>query len=96
MCKSSEEWLQSHQISWIEWPAHSPDVNPIEHVWALMKKNLRSMFPDLWLLKKNELDIEDFKEKLKAAWWAVKQGDIDRLIQTLPRRLKAVKKARGW
>ncbi|KAK4206035.1 hypothetical protein QBC37DRAFT_256469, partial [Rhypophila decipiens] len=61
-----------------------------------LKRNLKGMFADLWLLKKNALDIEDFKEKLRAACWAIDQGDIDRLIDTLPRRLKAVKKARGW
>lgn len=54
------------------------------------------MFPDLWELKKNELNIEEFKEKLKAVWWAIEQADIDKLIDSLPRRLAAVKKARGW
>ena len=66
------------------------------HLWALMKRNLGRMFPEAFKLKKNELDIEDFKEKLRAAWWAIDQGQIDRLIEGLPRRLRAVKKAKGW
>lgn len=27
----SPEWLERHGIFVIEWPAHSPDLNPIEH-----------------------------------------------------------------
>lgn len=48
VCKSTEAWLQARGISWIEWPAHSPDMNPIEHVWALMKRRQYQMYPDLW------------------------------------------------
>ncbi|KAG6978938.1 Transposable element Tc3 transposase [Fusarium oxysporum f. sp. conglutinans] len=28
--ESSTTWLLEHGISWIDWPAHSPDLNPIE------------------------------------------------------------------
>lgn len=96
VCKSTEEWLQSRGISWIEWPAHSPDLNPIEHVWAALKRKLKKLFPDLWELKKNVLNIERFTECLRTAWWSIEQDWIDRLIDSLPRRLAAVKKARGW
>lgn len=54
------------------------------------------MFPDLWNLKKNEVDIEEFKRCIRLAWWDISQEYIDSLIDSMPRRLKAVKKARGW
>lgn len=96
ICASTEEWLQARQISWIEWPAHSPDLNPIEHVWAALKRNMKRMFPDVWELKKNQLDIEEFTRCLREAWWVIDQACIDGLIRGMPRRLRAVKKARGW
>lgn len=96
VAESTRKWLAERGIEWMDWPAHSPDLNPIEHVWAALKRNLRKMFPDLWELKKNALDIEEFKEKLRAAWRAIDQALIDRLIDSMPRRLAAVKKARGW
>jgi transposase len=96
VCEATQTWLAKHRIEWMDWPPYSPDLNPIEHVWAALKRNLQRMFPDLWELKRNELNIEDFKEKLRAAWWAIDQALIDRLIDSLPRRLAAVKKARGW
>src|SRR5690606_20885409 len=91
-----EGWLQQKGISWIEWPAHSPDLNPIEHVWAALKRRMKRMFPNLWNLKKNEVDIEEFKRCIRLAWWDISQEYIDSLIDSMPRRLKAVKKARGW
>ena len=46
-CKSTEEWLQERGISWLEWLAYSPDLNPIEHVWAALKRNMKRMFPNV-------------------------------------------------
>ncbi|KAK4124526.1 hypothetical protein N657DRAFT_644768, partial [Parathielavia appendiculata] len=68
----------------------------IEHVWAALKRKLRQLFPDLWELKRNTLDIKYFTECLRTAWWAVEHDWIDKLIDGMPRRLVAVKKARGW
>ena len=61
-----------------------------------MKRYLQKTFPDLWTLKKNQLDIEKFTACLEEAWGAVPQAFVDGLIDSLPRRLAAVKKARGW
>jgi hypothetical protein len=95
--ESSMAWLLDHAIELLYfWPAHSPDLNPIEHLWALLKRKIKELYPDVWELKKNTLDIAEFTRILQEVWWKIDQADIDNLIQSLPRRLAAVKKARGW
>ena len=54
------------------------------------------MYPELFLLKRNELDIKAFKAMVTAAWEALDQAKINRLVDSMERRLRAVRKVRGW
>ncbi|KPA35671.1 transposase [Fusarium langsethiae] len=94
--EATTNWLLENGISWIDWPAHSPDLNPIEHIWKQLKLNIRKMFPHLNLLKNNEVDKAKLIECIKLAWAAITSEQINRLIDSLPRRLDACIRARGW
>ena len=45
---------------------------------------------------KGKLVLDYFCECLKSAWAALDQAKIDSLIRSMPRRLEALRKARGW
>lgn len=88
--------MLEHGISLLEWPPYSPDLNPIEHVWNLLKRRLFQLFPHLFDLNRNLADGEEFKECLQKAWDSITQEEIRDLIDSIPRRLAAVIAAKGW
>jgi hypothetical protein len=92
----ARQWFEEHGIWVIDWPCHSPDMNPIEHVWKAMKGILYRQHPDIHLLKNNREDVEKLKGWILEAWEAVPQLLIDTLIRSMPNRLVALRKAKGW
>ena len=40
-------WFESRGVEVVDWPAHSPDMSPIEPVSRFLKLKIFSMFPEL-------------------------------------------------
>jgi hypothetical protein len=90
------EWLHARGVPPIDWPPHSPDLNPIEQIWAWIKNYLAQKVYRPLPAQKNKLDTQRFKDKIQEAWAAVPEGVIRRLLLSMGDRLRAVIKARGW
>jgi len=84
--KKAKEFFTENKFNVLKWPSQSPDMNPIEHVWAWMKSKLRnSRFKN-----KGELIA-----KLKALWTEIPPEFLHKLIDGMPRRAAAVISANG-
>lgn len=83
-----EQYVSDVGIRKLQWPARSPDMNPIEHVWDMLKRRVkRSSNPPQ--------NLRELKTTLVAAWEEIPQMDIKNIIHSMPDRMQAVIRARG-
>ncbi len=43
--KSTKSWLNDHGVGVLDWPANSPDLNPIDNLWGIVKRKMRNKRP---------------------------------------------------
>jgi len=80
----------------MHWPSNSPDLNPIEHLWSHIKRELHHQYPDTWQLKGSPDTIRSIlKEHIHKIWWDIGSTVLERLIESMPHRVCAVLDARG-
>lgn len=82
-------WKENHQIRGFEyWPAQSPDLNPIEHVWWALERRIASRRAAI-------KDIPTLKAVLAEEWEKVGLELAQRLVESMTDRCKAVIEAKG-
>jgi len=82
------DFLNEVGIPTLNWPACSPDLNPIEHVWDMLARRLRSR-------RRAVQSREELRVALIEEWDRLPQELIDNLINSMRRRMTAVVRARG-
>ncbi len=43
--KSTFKWFADHDITVLDWLTNSPDLNPIENLWGIVKRKMRNKRP---------------------------------------------------
>ncbi len=57
--KGTKSWFNDHGVTVLDWPANSPDLNPIENLYGIVKKKMRDTRPN---------NADDLKAAIKATW----------------------------
>ena len=84
---SVQEYLNHVNIPVMQWPARSPDMNPIEHVWDLLKRSVKSRMPP-------PNNLSEMRNVLLEEWQRLPQETIDNIINSMPRRMETFVRAR--
>ncbi|GFW43035.1 transposable element Tc1 transposase [Trichonephila clavipes] len=88
VAKTVRGFCSAQHMQLLPWPAYSPDMSPIEHVWDLVSQRLASDPRPAASKDKLLLGIQTM-------WNSLPQADIQNLFDSMLRRIAALIVARG-
>lgn len=99
-CRLVQDWLRNwaaeNGVELVDWPAYSPDLNPIENLWKLIKEDITKRHPELAGMTSNNQAKQRLCEAAIESWEQLEDDLLNKLIDSMPRRIAAVVSARGW
>jgi len=86
--RATTQWLADHRIRVLDWPSQSPDLNPIEHLWHHLKQRLAAY-------EEPPRGVDELWDRVQNEWEAIDPAFCARLVESMPKRIAAVLKAKG-
>ena len=81
------QFLKAQKINILDWPGNSPDLNPIENLWTILKNKVSERQP---------INAKMLEQAIKEVWVRdISPAYCRNLVESMPRRLEAVIKAKG-
>jgi transposase len=77
------------KISNFPHPPHSPDLNAIENMWAILKKRLRRR-------RRTPSSEEELWEAIQEEWEGIPIRVVTKLVQGMPKRVALLKRYKGF
>lgn len=85
-CKKVKSFIAEENIDVMDWPAQSPDLNPIENIWKLIGERAQ---------QKNPRNQDELWKSLKFEWNAITPSFCRKLINSCSKRCQEVINNRG-
>ena len=83
LSKESKQFFKNEGFQPMEWPPNSPDLNPIENIWSVIKKKLWERREEV----KNEEDIWRIKKEI---WYKLNPDLFKKIYMSLPKQCEKV------
>ena len=79
------KWLKDNKVKVLEWPLQSPNLNPIENVWAELKKRVRAL---------RSTNLTQLQQLCQEEWAKIHPTYCGKLVEGYPIHLTQVKQCK--
>ena len=77
--QATQDWFRKNGTNKLQWPSQPLDMNPIEHLWGILNRNLRKM-------NRKPSSKAKLLGLSRQTWEEIPQDDIRQIIIGMPRR----------
>ena len=81
-----QQFLHEEVLDILEWPSNSPDVNPMENLWLIMKRRVEKRRPS---------DLRELDQFLHEEWQNKDLSNIKNLTNSMKKRCLALIASNG-
>ena len=80
------KYFEEAYVECLDWPSQSPDMNPIEHLWRMVKYKLRN---------RTASSVEEKKQQIQEVWSEISPDLTKKLVNSMQKRLKKLIEVKG-
>ncbi len=84
------DWFLEHdnEFTLLKWPPQSPDLNPIEHLWDVVKW-------EICIMNVQPTNLQQLRDAIMSIRTKISEECLQHLVESTPQRIKAAPKAKG-
>ncbi len=88
--KIIRDWFLEHdnEFTLLKWPPQSPDLNPIEHLWDVVEREIH-------ITDVQPTNLQQLRDAIMSIRTKISEECFQHLVESMPRIIKAVLKAKG-
>ncbi len=84
------DWFLEHdnEFTLLKQPPQSPDLNPIEHLWDVVEREIH-------IMDVQTTNLQQLCDAIMSIWKKISEECFQHLVESMPRRIKAVLMEKG-